>query len=406
MTTYFDQIKDLSKQIGCSVEDLLAMSRKNDPYYTGAPADLRDAEWFFNEVWVQTQYEQVHLRMLHYWAVSRGIRLPIAIKQGNIKTDEYMNSHAAWQFLCKAAVSARYLGYVSYADIIDNKNPDPAIWFEQKGREMAYEVDTINFDSPHIFRYLPKYGDFAKWKVVVACEKTGANHEILPVCERYHADFLSFQGESSLTSVYEMVKRSIDHNVNTAVLYVSDFDPAGMNMPVSFGRKLQYLQQEYAANRFLLQPVALTQKQVRDLRLPRTPLKDSELRAGKFEEDFGTGGVELDALLALHPGILTRLLTEAILPFYDSELDAQIRHMHGTVYDRVKAEVDAVMANYEDVRERINAMNEELLAIEIETDDLIPEALDIEPEEDFLLDTDRGYGDQTIMFNRFRRGEL
>jgi hypothetical protein len=42
---------------------------------------------------------------------------------------------------------------------------------------------------------------------------------------------------------------------------------------------------------------------VRQYRLPRTSIKPSELRKQRFEDTFGTGAVELDALETLHPGL-------------------------------------------------------------------------------------------------------
>ncbi len=55
-------------------------------------------------------------------------------------------------------------------------------------------------------------------------------------------------------------------------------------------------------------PLALTPDQCREYRLPRTPIKETERRKDKFEQIFGVGATELDALEALHPGELARLL--------------------------------------------------------------------------------------------------
>jgi hypothetical protein len=69
-----------------------------------------------------------------------------------------------------------------------------------------------------------------------------------------------------------------------------------------------------------LQPIALTLPQVKSYRLPRTPIKPSERRKAssstgsghRFENRFGRGVVELDALEALYPGKLAGIVETAI----------------------------------------------------------------------------------------------
>ena len=58
--------------------------------------------------------------------------------------------------------------------------------------------------------------------------------------------------------------------------------------------------------------------------LPRTPLKETERRAANFESRFGVGATELDALQAVRPGELERILTAEIERYYDFDLDQQI----------------------------------------------------------------------------------
>jgi hypothetical protein len=64
----------------------------------------------------------------------------------------------------------------------------------------------------------------------------------------------------------------------------------------------------------------LTADQCKQYHLPRTPIKDSERRAGVFEARHGAGATELDALEALHPGELRKIVIEAVDHYYDSDL--------------------------------------------------------------------------------------
>ncbi len=61
-----------------------------------------------------------------------------------------------------------------------------------------------------------------------------------------------------------------------------------------------------------LEPLVLTREQVERYGLPRIPIKDSDRRKAGFEERFGEGAVELDALEAVFPGELARIVSEAI----------------------------------------------------------------------------------------------
>jgi hypothetical protein len=70
-------------------------------------------------------------------------------------------------------------------------------------------------------------------------------------------------------------------------------------------------------------------------KLPRTPIKESERRAAKFEERYGEGATELDALEALHPGEL-RKIVEAEIDRY-LELSEQIE----SVFDDIRADFNA-----------------------------------------------------------------
>ena len=39
-------IKRIAKEQGCRIDDLIALSRNNDPHYMGGETDWRDARWF------------------------------------------------------------------------------------------------------------------------------------------------------------------------------------------------------------------------------------------------------------------------------------------------------------------------------------------------------------------------
>src|SRR5262245_44093283 len=103
--------------------------------------------------------------------------------------------------------------------------------------------------------------------------------------------------------------RAAEYELPVRILYLSDFDPGGRSMPKATARKVEFAIAKHDLDVDLqLIPVALSPEQCRQYRLPRTPLKDTERRKNRFEQIFGVGATELDALEALHPGELARLL--------------------------------------------------------------------------------------------------
>jgi hypothetical protein len=110
------------------------------------------------------------------------------------------------------------------------------------------------------------------------------------------------------------------------VLYLSDFDPAGSHMPVSPSRHIEFAIRNMEPKPDIrLHHLALTAEQVRELGLPRIPIKESDLRKGNFEAKYGEGATELNALM--HPTRIDdteAMLRRAILALRDSALPLKL----------------------------------------------------------------------------------
>ena len=99
------------------------------------------------------------------------------------------------------------------------------------------------------------------------------------------------------------------------VFTLADCDPAGNQMPVSIGRKLQALRDLLFPDlEFEVRPVALSVEQVRELGLPSAPLKPSERRGDRWRAAYGVEQTEIDALATLRPDVLKEILADAIWP--------------------------------------------------------------------------------------------
>ncbi len=389
----YSQIKQLQEDTGTKrVTDLLALSQQNDPFYVGGAASQRDADWFY-DLWQQFGYSDgVHLRRIHYQLVSQSPR----IIRGDGK--EYLNTDNCWAYLCLAAKHARYLGLVSPESFVDRKkpatvnnsnflrsgdydycNPDPgysvdgyinyddhAIPELPEIEALPYSPDLSDFDVKGYFYNEHGWGQDAEQGVLVEVwiEKSTMNDVLEPICGHYGVNLVTGVGELSITSVAELFQRIEKVNLPTRILYISDFDPAGLQMPVSIARKIEffYHQQEQNGYDIRLQSIALDVNQVQHYQLPRTPIKQSELRRGKFEDTFGSGAVELDALEALHPGELAQIVTTHIEQYYDSSitsrtqqarrnLKSELDSQRETVLEMFQSEISEIESDYENLRE-------------------------------------------------------
>jgi hypothetical protein len=147
--------------------------------------------------------------------------------------------------------------------------------------------------------------------------------------------------------------------------YVSDFDPGGENMPVAVARKIEFdLRRLGESLDIQVRAIALTHEQCIQYALPRTPMKDTERRAPGWEARYGEGQTELDALEAIHPGALDRILRREIERYRDPtiiarigqatrEFEQELRAINTAVRDRHAAEIDEIRATGESIEQEV-----------------------------------------------------
>lgn len=435
----YDTLKEISKIRGGRVGDLLALAPKNDPFYTGSPATVTAARWFM-DVWQQAGYTTgVHLRRVHYWLTSHPVKLPAPLTSKNKTTNKietfttYENTERCWTWLVEAGKYARYLGYLSPDAFVDRKHPKAIIYDEPPQDEpnpaaylTRWEAPAITLPDPPQLVAAGYDGVEQAYSVEIWAEKTTMNDVLEPLCKRYGLNLITGAGELSITAVRDLLRRV---RKPTRILYVSDFDPAGMGMPVSVARKIEFYirQMNGSAPDIALHPVILTAEQVNAYNLPRIPVKDSDLRKGNFEAIHGEA-VELDALEALHPGELARILQAAILQYidadlqqavneaerdYQADLDAAtqaIHARHARELDALRREYAEIAPLFESIRERVeslyNRLDDELsaAAAEIEPADL-PEPYAPGDRGALLYESARDYFTQLQAYKSHRNGE-
>ena len=327
-------IKDLAKVRRCTIPELLGMSRTNDPFFFGSPAHQRDAEWFA-EWWHRLGFagrSGVHLRAIHYRLVSQDP--PPVLPDGT----SYLNTLECWSYLTTASKAARYLRLVDVEAFEDHRNPDPMIHARrlvEASRELVAEP-WREWDLPEVragfgsfYLPLPTFSatgyeyDAARqpYHLEVWVEKSTMNSVLLPICWRHNVNLVTSVGFQSVSSAVDLLRRVESHGKPARILFISDFDPAGSFMPDAVARQLEYWRERLSIDVDIkLQPLALTREQVVHYALPGIPIKESDRRKASFERRNGMEATELDALEALRPGELERLVVDAIFPYQDLAL--------------------------------------------------------------------------------------
>lgn len=429
----YDTIKALAKQHNMRVTDLIALAPGNDPFYVGTEASKTWAHWFA-DLWYRFGYSSgVHLRRIHYQVISQ---TPAILTPNG---DPYENTERCWDALSMASKRARYLHLVDAADFDDKRNPEPVEhqrWTDDDTRINVEVQDWFTAGLPD-FPAVPSYALYGfdrrqAYHLEIWCEKSTMNDVLLPLAQDYEATVQIGVGELSVTKTLDLIRRIERDGRPARIFYISDFDPAGKSMPVAVSRKLEFFRDDLGLDiDARLFPLVLTEEQCQEYRLPRTPIKDTERRAARFEERFGEGATELDALEALRPGELRRILEKAIRTYYDMSLPGRIRRerielygqlttMAGNVVQGHQAEIDELREEYEalsaEVTDRLltwdqrRALLWERITAELEQgrpalDDYpVPEPVEADEDGDLdpLYSSDRDYMEQLSAYKEFQ----
>ena len=345
----YDGLKQLAADLDRPAATLVVLSPANDPFYIGM-ARREDAGWFA-DLWSTSDIGGgIHLRRLHYVFVSREV--PLQMRDGT----PYENTEACWQRLVAASGSARYLKLVPIEDFVDRRNA-AAIINASDGVSTDARIDLADgglasvpthYDLPELPRLeLIEPVIEQRFLVEIWAEKTTMNDILVPLAEQYGINVVTGAVELSLTACHLLIERAKVDGRPVRILYISDFDPAGRSMPVAVAGKIEFfICTEHPELDVQVRPVILTAEQCEQYRLPRTPIKDTEQRAAVFEARHGEGATELDALEAVHPGELRRILVSEIERYFDVTLESQIDECAQGIHDELDEINERVHARY------------------------------------------------------------
>jgi hypothetical protein len=228
-------IEDAAAESGMSMKGLTVLSAQADPYRLDVPAMHRDGRWLAETATTLGLGDrQIHLRGLHYMIL------------GQAKPDgsQYVSDDDSWTFLETAAKSARWLGYIPFDQIIDQRNAAPVVRIWTPPQPEPYITVGIEVELPDADEIEPtlEVADFwgtQPYKIVMVGEKSSLDVVLGPIAEAYHADLYLPTGDISDTMVYRIASTGSADARRMVVLYFADADPAGWNMSIVVGRKLQ-----------------------------------------------------------------------------------------------------------------------------------------------------------------------
>lgn len=355
---------------GASLTDLTVLSPQIDPYRFDTEAGHRDGRWLADQLEIGYGADKrAHLRGLHYSIVARG-----DVKKPDGET--YQNTEKDWNWLAdRAAKAARWLGYIPFERIVDERNAPPVIHHKARVEPQSWLSIGLDIEIPDADEIEPQprvSGFIARqaFHFVIFGEKSSLEDILLPIARRYEADLYITTGEPSDTLIYQMAKDADEDGRPMVLFTASDCDPAGRQMPVSMGRKLQAFRGLFFKElQFEIVPVALTPDQVKTIRprLPQTPLKEDESRADRWVAAFGVKQTEIDALTTpARSRILRQMFEDAFSVYYDDTLEERVQDALRGWIEQAQAEIDSQLDpdRREEIRteaaEKFDAVREEI----------------------------------------------
>lgn len=425
-------------------EDTMAMQQQQDPFSVDQPMRLNRARWFA-QLWNTFGFpKSVHLRRIHYVLASQDLPIPLAEltkrSRGMYRAHGtttgmrvYVNSKSNWEDLGDGARDARYLNLVPADAFIDRRNADPQIFlFGEPELPHALPADGEAFNYlGGDWLFPPGWWTDAQeapkipqaYHVEVWAEKTTINDILVPICERLRTNLITGAGHLSLTIADDLMARALRSGRPVRVLQIVDADKFGKDMPPAMARKVEFrvrqLQRDPRYADLDIQPrrIVLTPEQIEEYNLPVSPLDGVS--------------VELDALEALHPGVLAGIVAEEISRYLDPDLDEKVKEafhvFNADIEDANNALVteaeqgeledlerqrDALAAEFNAKLAPLNARAEELFA---GIDERINAAdapefefdrAEIEPagdeDDDALYDSKRDYDEQLEFYKRYK----
>ena len=193
------------ESLGGSLKDWTVLAHHRDPFRLDNETGHRDGQWLADRITALGLTLPMHLRGLHYALI------------GQLKPDgtPYTNTDKDWGWLNDyPAKRARWLGYIGFDQIIDERNDEPVVLEYTEPAEpwgSAY-VDTV-FELPDNLTPSPMAGGLdagQPYHLILFGEKTSLRPVLLDIAQRYGADLYLEGGDLSDDHVHRVARSSED----------------------------------------------------------------------------------------------------------------------------------------------------------------------------------------------------
>lgn len=406
------EIKELllrqAKEAGISATDAKVLSI--DPYFVGSPKDIEMGTWAAQQwdAMMAKRKKPLHLRGFHYYLMSKGVVKPDGVKYA------HEDPVKDWTWLLLAAQMARYLGIGEWKGLADLKHPDPSdydnYWvgygLERDGTvdvqaQLQSELDgLVDRLVNNVIKQCPNYyiEGYQTYHLEVWIEKQSMGIFIEPVVKKYGAVYQPLVGQASVEKVnmaFARCMRAAEAGKKVRIFYISDWDRYGAWMPAATARKLEfYVDTQPKQLDIKLAWLALTEDQINQFNLPKAP-------------KHGEKVVELDALEALRPGALGKIVEKALVEYFDFDNPKIVIEENNRIKERARALVEEKLrlpleASLGDLK--VEGVEELNLQETLDSNFVTPEpGYEVDDSgENWILNTNLEYWEQWKVYRKFK----
>ena len=231
----------------------------------------------------------------------------------------YKNDLKSYKDTCDLLTRARLFGLIPFEAIAD---PTRTVQTWDVHREIGTYVEG-ELDS-FLGNYWRDLQQSQPNHIEIVGEKNTIQGSIRGVAAEFCIPYTIGRGYCSIQPRYAMARRFRDSGKSRLiVLVLSDFDPEGENIALSFARSMR---DDFGIAAIEARKVCLTYEQVLDRDLPQTfDIKKKSSRYRKFAKLYGDRAHELESLSSAERSELLREAVESVMDVdaYNRELDAE-----------------------------------------------------------------------------------
>ena len=156
---------------------------------------------------------------------------------------------------------------------------------------------------------------------------------LAPLADDLGVRLVTSSGFQSISNVVKLLQRVKEMAKPTRIFYISDFDKKGRQMPIAVSRQIEFWLPDYAPGADIkLSPLVLTKAQIAQYKLPRSIDGDS---------------TELDALEAIVPGELEKIVRQAVEPYLDPTVKDELKDAEAEAEETVEDEYSGLMHEHQ-----------------------------------------------------------